>query len=234
MRKFAFAILFLILFLILGCIEQSRKVKIVDLGCKKSLDSKNISAIYENNTIKINMKITYYCSEITFDANYFVNGSKIKIFYEKNATPTRCICTHDVEITIENLTGECYQIEIYDSSELFGKVNVGKKKCPEFVPPSPNWYDECKSKGGIVVSRVDECGCSLPPECKLSECVDDSDCAIGGCSGEICANKEIAKEIVTPCIWKEEYACFKLTSCGCVDGKCKWKENKEFLKCIQS
>ncbi|WP_148883109.1 CGP-CTERM-anchored Cys-rich protein [Thermococcus aciditolerans] len=48
------------------------------------------------------------------------------------------------------------------------------------------------------------------------ECTSDADCATGGCSGEVCAPKKEAREIVTPCVYKPWYDCLSLTSCGCV------------------
>src|SRR3989344_9022094 len=35
-----------------------------------------------------------------------------------------------------------------------------------------------------------------------SECDDDSDCGIGGCSGEICGSKEKIKDIASICLYK--------------------------------
>ena len=65
------------------------------------------------------------------------------------------------------------------------------------------------------------------------ECSTDSECAPAGCSGQICASGEKAKEIITTCEYKEEYSCLKLTSCGCVNNKCAWKENENYLNCLE-
>jgi len=65
------------------------------------------------------------------------------------------------------------------------------------------------------------------------ECKSDSDCAVGGCSGEVCTTRELAKEIVTPCVYKEWYGCLRLTSCGCYNGFCTWKPNPDFEKCLK-
>jgi eight-cysteine-cluster-containing protein len=66
------------------------------------------------------------------------------------------------------------------------------------------------------------------------ECVVDSDCAVGGCSSQLCLSDDLAKDMITTCEWREEYACYKLTSCGCVDNKCAWKENNEFSGCMEN
>ena len=67
---------------------------------------------------------------------------------------------------------------------------------------------------------------------KQVECTKDSDCSIGGCSGQICAPTDKAGQIVTTCEYKAEYGCYKLTNCGCVEDKCNWRENKEFNQCM--
>ncbi len=64
-------------------------------------------------------------------------------------------------------------------------------------------------------------------------CESDSDCVRAGCSGEICAQKEKAENIVTPCVFKEEYECLELTECSCNDNGCEWEENPEYLSCLE-
>lgn len=61
-----------------------------------------------------------------------------------------------------------------------------------------------------------------------TECSSDSDCATGGCNGEVCAPKEEAGKIVTPCVYKSWYSCLSLSTCGCVNGTCTWKPNPDF------
>lgn len=64
------------------------------------------------------------------------------------------------------------------------------------------------------------------------ECTTDSDCSVGGCSGEICSIAGETEGTITTCEFKEEYVCFDLTSCGCVQNKCAWRENTDYLECI--
>ncbi|WP_258083527.1 CGP-CTERM-anchored Cys-rich protein [Thermococcus thermotolerans] len=68
---------------------------------------------------------------------------------------------------------------------------------------------------------------------KGGECTSDADCATGGCSGEVCAPREEASKIVTPCVYMPWYDCLSLTSCGCVDGICTWKLNPAFESCLR-
>ena len=65
------------------------------------------------------------------------------------------------------------------------------------------------------------------------ECAVDSDCAVGGCSSQLCLQKDLAKDVITTCEYREKYGCYKLTSCGCVDNKCEWKDNNELVGCLE-
>jgi eight-cysteine-cluster-containing protein len=69
-------------------------------------------------------------------------------------------------------------------------------------------------------------------ETPAGECTLDSDCATGGCSGEICGLRGQVEDMVTACIYLDSYECLGLTECGCVDGECAWKENEEYLACM--
>ena len=68
---------------------------------------------------------------------------------------------------------------------------------------------------------------------KDTECKTDLDCSAGGCSNQICGEREKIREIITTCEYKQEYECLKFTNCGCVNNKCLWKENNEYLKCLK-
>ncbi len=63
------------------------------------------------------------------------------------------------------------------------------------------------------------------------ECTKDSDCKIGGCSGQLCIPKD--ESGITTCEWKEEYACYKLTECKCINHSCSWKSTPEFEQCME-
>jgi len=84
---------------------------------------------------------------------------------------------------------------------------------------------------GSTVGRV-------MPDCEFSacpvsgkECIQDDDCVRGGCSGTICQSKD-AEPVYTTCEFLPEYACYKETSCGCVDGKCQWDKTWQFESCV--
>jgi len=66
------------------------------------------------------------------------------------------------------------------------------------------------------------------------ECISNEDCAVGGCSNQVCGKKGEVEILITTCEFREEYACFSKTSCGCFQGKCDWEENEEYQDCLES
>lgn len=56
-------------------------------------------------------------------------------------------------------------------------------------------------------------------------------CVITGCSSQICSSKEI----VTDCMYKEEYACYKNATCELqANGACGWTMTDELKQCLGS
>ena len=66
-----------------------------------------------------------------------------------------------------------------------------------------------------------------------AECISASNCGVGGCSGQVCAPAAKAQGLITTCEYREEYGCVKLTSCGCVNGKCMWQQNTKYAACLE-
>lgn len=68
----------------------------------------------------------------------------------------------------------------------------------------------------IILALEPFCGNST-----FASCSSDSDCAAGGCSGQIC--EKIGEGTITPCIFME---CFSASnyrlSCQCIDNKCQF------------
>ncbi len=64
-----------------------------------------------------------------------------------------------------------------------------------------------------------------------AECISNSDCIKGGCSGTVCHSK--SEQIFTTCEYKAEYDCYRIISCGCISGKCQWQKTDEFENCIK-
>ena len=56
-------------------------------------------------------------------------------------------------------------------------------------------------------------------------------CKVSGCSREECADHDV----ITPCIWKPEYACYKKAVCEVQsDGKCGWTMTGELKTCLRN
>ncbi len=88
----------------------------------------------------------------------------------------------------------------------------------------------------LILSMFLIAGCEDVSDTKepaVRECASDSDCMRGGCSGQICGSRERVENLITTCEWMEVYGCYRMTDCGCVDGKCDWQENKEFNDCME-
>ena len=64
-------------------------------------------------------------------------------------------------------------------------------------------------------------------------CSKDEDCVRAGCSSQLCVLKEGSEGLVTTCEFKEEYNCLKFTECGCSNNNCGWKQNEEYLSCLE-
>lgn len=56
-------------------------------------------------------------------------------------------------------------------------------------------------------------------------------CRVSGCNREICSDGIV----ITPCIWKAEYACYKTARCEVqADGKCGWTMTPELEACLRN
>jgi len=76
-------------------------------------------------------------------------------------------------------------------------------------------------------------GCFSSNNVNNIECVKDTDCGIGGCSGQVCVPVDKIGDIITTCEFREEYNCLRLTSCSCINESCRWKETPEYKRCVE-
>ncbi|NVB82282.1 MAG: hypothetical protein HOV81_28130 [Kofleriaceae bacterium] len=59
---------------------------------------------------------------------------------------------------------------------------------------------------------------------------DAQPCYVGGCSGQICSDREGA---ISTCEWREEYACYQSATCERQDdGTCGWTQTAELAACL--
>lgn len=57
-------------------------------------------------------------------------------------------------------------------------------------------------------------------------------CFVGGCSSELCSE---SNDMVSTCIWKEEFACYQNATCERQPtGKCGWTKTPELNACINA
>lgn len=74
---------------------------------------------------------------------------------------------------------------------------------------------------------------SDPPTPKLP--VLKNTCKPGGCSGELCTEAGTTDPIMSTCIYRPEYACYKSARCERqASGKCGWTQTPELQSCISS
>ncbi len=64
-------------------------------------------------------------------------------------------------------------------------------------------------------------------------CESDDDCFTDGCNGEICHSQINSSGGVSICVYHERFSCLTLSSCGCVNNKCQWDQNDEYLSCLE-
>lgn len=65
------------------------------------------------------------------------------------------------------------------------------------------------------------------------KCSKDDDCVKAGCSSQLCVLEEEADGLFTTCEYKEEYRCLEFTECGCSNNNCAWKQNEDYLNCLE-
>ena len=155
----------------------------------------------------------------------------------------RCICGYNVTVILSGLQAhKDYLVRVY-GVDYKGKGSGLIKE----VSTNPRIAGEGGFCGGIAGIR-----CRSGLDCKLdgnypdaggvcmkyaggdTECSDDSGCAAGGCSGQVCITKKKAVGLITTCEWRQEYGCYRLTSCGCDGGKCAWRKNPAFDSCLRN
>ncbi|MEK7084117.1 MAG: Gmad2 immunoglobulin-like domain-containing protein [Patescibacteria group bacterium] len=81
---------------------------------------------------------------------------------------------------------------------------------------------------GYVLNRGQDAP-RAPQEKNIPTGVPDGACRPTGCSGQVCADKDVA----TTCEWKEEYACYTKADCERQNsGECGWTRTKKFEECV--
>jgi eight-cysteine-cluster-containing protein len=126
-----------------------------------------------------------------------------------------CLTDSDCACGRNKLTGECF----YGNKEFTN----ASRQCPDF----------CEGIGRNMEIKCISGECAQVQKSR-TECSRDSDCGVGGCSGQVCTTAERAPSIITTCEYLPEYGCLKQTGCGCISGKCGWKKTQEYLDCMKN
>jgi hypothetical protein len=72
-------------------------------------------------------------------------------------------------------------------------------------------------------------GCLLEPSSRPRT---EGSCFIGGCASELCSDQP---DLVSPCIWRDAYACFRDATCERQsDGACGWTQTQALQACLAS
>jgi eight-cysteine-cluster-containing protein len=107
-------------------------------------------------------------------------------------------------------------------------------------------YEECVAAGNPVMeSYPTQCRtpdgrtfvnpAQVEPPPQQSQQYVQNGCAIGGCSGEICGEASEADNLVSTCIYKEEFQCYKSARCERqTTGKCGWTLSADTVVCLES
>lgn len=103
----------------------------------------------------------------------------------------------------------------------------------------------CRSVGLMCPAIHDPvCGCNgktYPSACvanaagvsvaSAGECAPPKPCFVGGCSGQVCSERE---GVISTCQWREEYACYRGATCERQEnGSCGWTQTDELRSCIE-
>ena len=93
-----------------------------------------------------------------------------------------------------------------------------KKSAPEFSGENQNLIPPQIIPTEIITPQSEK---TVRPGCKIS-----------GCNMEICQNED-AEDLVSICIAKPEFACYKNAVCEIQpDGNCAWTQTEKLINCL--
>jgi hypothetical protein len=128
---------------------------------------------------------------------------------------------------------------------------------PKLTPPTITTYEECieapdsqiqesypqvcvTASGEQFVQPITETLPVLPGEDNTllppsddttGSAIANNGCLISGCNNEICAEEEM----MSPCIFKEEFACYRQATCERqADGACGWTPTEALTSCLKA
>lgn len=103
-------------------------------------------------------------------------------------------------------------------------VQIKAVVCPQIEPNPPGYCAD-----GELERRYNDDGCFLGSACKEKPV--QGECKVGGCSGQICADREL----FSTCQFMPEYACYRSAECKRqADGLCGWTQTATLMQCLTS
>ncbi|MFC2143540.1 hypothetical protein ACFLQN_04015 [Candidatus Aenigmatarchaeota archaeon] len=160
------------------------------------------------------------CGEEMVSRSYykatFIEGDTKLIMYLDSETRDLICFIKEGEETEPEVPIDCDPLVCPDGTTLECTGVGGECMCPECTSDSEDSEDDSDDTGN---DQDDEfCGSSTEYSCERN-----SDCAIAGCSGQVCKGVDEETGGVTTC---EALECYNEEiyglGCGCVDNVCKW------------
>lgn len=83
---------------------------------------------------------------------------------------------------------------------------------------------------GVAGLALALAGCNGGGRQTTSGAIEVGQCHVGGCSSELCTDKE---NVASPCIFKQEFACYRSAVCEPQDdGACGWSQTPQLTSCL--
>ncbi len=116
--------------------------------------------------------------------------------------------------------GELSPILLVGKAQSEVRLGTATKKSVTFGNYTFTLTDANTTSATIIVKK------NIPPTATQGACY------VGGCSSEVCSDQ---KGIVSTCIYREEYACYKTATCERqASGNCGWTETPALSACISN
>lgn len=139
-----------------------------------------------------------------------------------------CIWAGTLKTEIRILSGMGESIETVE----LGKSIATEAETITFLSATP-YSEEGKAITTVdyaLTFSVTQRGVQIPP--KQTPPLMRTTCYVGGCSGEVCSN---TPDVASACIYREEFACYKKTTCERQStGQCGWTETAELRACLDT
>lgn len=133
-------------------------------------------------------------------------------------------------ILLATIIGACFLIRATDiSTKIDEVIHLGNDEVEEMTDEEEAISPVEEEDGGEV---KEETVIEVKPPVVVTKPTPQKTCYVGGCSSQVCSD---SSDVMTTCEYKEEYACYKQTTCEVqASGECGWTETKSFAQCLSS